>query len=40
MTVKTDQELLDTVCIYIEHGKPNLTSLTQHAYTSRLVSTA
>ena len=37
MTVETDQGLLDTVCIYIEHGEP---SSTQHAYTSRLVSTA
>ena len=40
MTVETDQGLLDTVCICIEHGEPNLTSSTQRAYTSRLASTA
>ena len=28
VTVKTDQGLLDAVCIYIEHGEPNSTSLT------------
>ena len=40
MTVKTDQGLLDTVRICIEHGEPNSTSSTQRAYAARLLSTA
>ena len=33
MTVKTDQRLLDIVCIYIKYGKLNLTSLTLCIYS-------
>ena len=40
VTVETDQGLLNTVCICIEHGEPSSTSLTQHAYAARLASPA